>query len=92
MTPYAVDNKGGGTYQVLIYDNNWPGQTRAITFDTKADTWTYAAASQPGRTRLRLRGGRSNQDAFALSHLARIGHPTVPVLRQGTDHGDLQGG
>ena len=48
VTPYAVDNKGGGTYQVLIYDNNWPGETRAITFDTKADTWTYAAASNPG--------------------------------------------
>ena len=48
VTPYAVDNKGGGKFQVLIYDNNWPGQTRAINFDTKANTWTYDAAINPG--------------------------------------------
>jgi hypothetical protein len=48
VTPYAVDNKGGGKFQVLIYDNNWPGQTRGITFDTKANTWTYDAAAKPG--------------------------------------------
>jgi hypothetical protein len=48
VTPYAVDNKGGGKVQVLIYDNNWPGQPRAINFDTNANTWTYAAASNPG--------------------------------------------
>ncbi len=48
VTPYAVDNKGGGKFQVLIYDNNWPDQTRAISFDTKADTWTYDAAANPG--------------------------------------------
>ncbi len=48
VTPYAVDNKGAGTFQVLIYDNNWPGQSRAISFDTKANTWTYDAAVNPG--------------------------------------------
>ncbi len=47
VTPYEVENKGDGKYQVLIYDNNWPGQIRAIAFDTKADTWTYDAASNP---------------------------------------------
>jgi hypothetical protein len=47
VTPYEVVNKGDGTYQVLIYDNNWPDQTRAITFNTNADTWTYDAASNP---------------------------------------------
>ena len=47
VTPFEVVNKGGGTFQVLIYDNNWPDQTRAISFDTKSDTWTYDAASNP---------------------------------------------
>jgi hypothetical protein len=49
ITPYAVDNKGGGKVDVLIYDNNWPGQTRAVSFDTKADTWTYDAATDPSQ-------------------------------------------
>ncbi len=49
VTPYAVDNKGGGKFDVLIYDNNWPGQSRAISFDTKANTWTYDAATNPNQ-------------------------------------------
>jgi hypothetical protein len=47
VTPYQVVNKGGGKFQVLIYDNNWPAKTRAIEFDTKADTWEYSAAIIP---------------------------------------------
>jgi hypothetical protein len=47
VTPYEVENDGGGIFKVLIYDNNWPGATRAITFDTKADSWTYSAATNP---------------------------------------------
>jgi hypothetical protein len=47
VTPYAVENKGNGLWNVRIYDNNWPGQTRAIAIDTKADTWTYDAAINP---------------------------------------------
>jgi hypothetical protein len=47
VTPYAVENQGGGKFNVLIYDNNWPGETRAISFDTKANTWTYDAAVNP---------------------------------------------
>jgi hypothetical protein len=47
VTPYQVDYKGNGQYQVLIYDNNWPDQTRAISFDTNKDAWSYQAASNP---------------------------------------------
>jgi hypothetical protein len=41
VTPYAVENRGGGIYAVLIYDNNFPGVTRAMLFDTNSDTWAY---------------------------------------------------
>jgi hypothetical protein len=47
ITPYAVDYKGNGQYAVMIYDNNWPDQSRAIAFDTTKDTWSYQAASNP---------------------------------------------
>jgi hypothetical protein len=47
VTPYEVKYNGDGKYDVLIYDNNWPGQTRAIAFDTNADTWSYDAAANP---------------------------------------------
>jgi hypothetical protein len=47
VTPYQVDYKGNGQYQVMIYDNNWPDTTRAIAFDTTRDTWSYDAAANP---------------------------------------------
>jgi hypothetical protein len=49
VTPYAVQNEGNGKFKVLIYDNNWPDQARAISFDTKADTWYYDAATNPNQ-------------------------------------------
>lgn len=47
ITPYAVDSRGGGRYDVLVYDNNWPGQVRRVHFDTHANTWSYVAAANP---------------------------------------------
>ena len=47
VTPYEVKYNGKGHYQVLVYDNNWPDQTRAIAFDTNNNTWSYSAASNP---------------------------------------------
>jgi hypothetical protein len=50
ITPYQVVNKGGGMWNVLIYDNNYPDTTRSISFDTNRDTWSYngsTVATQP---------------------------------------------
>jgi hypothetical protein len=48
VTPYQVVNQGGGQFLVRIYDNNYPDDaTRAISFDTKRDTWSYNAAPIP---------------------------------------------
>jgi len=47
VTPYAIEDRGDGTYSVLIYDNNWPGLTRQLTIDKNANTWTYVAATNP---------------------------------------------
>jgi hypothetical protein len=47
VTPYAVENDGDGHFRVLIYDNNWPGNTHEVNFDTRHDTWSYYATTQP---------------------------------------------
>ena len=47
ITPYAVEDKGDGKFAVLVYDNNYPGITRAVEFDTNANTWSYNAATRP---------------------------------------------
>jgi hypothetical protein len=47
VTPFAVEDLGNGKMNVLIYDNNYPGITRAVQFDRTANTWKYNAATNP---------------------------------------------
>jgi hypothetical protein len=47
VTPYAVEDNGNGLFHVLVWDNNYVGVTRAIEFDTNANTWKYNAALNP---------------------------------------------
>jgi hypothetical protein len=47
VTPYGVEDLGKGLYAILIYDNNWPGQTRAMLVDKNTNKWAYNAATNP---------------------------------------------
>jgi hypothetical protein len=49
ITPIAVEDMGGGIFEVHVYDNNWPGDAdRRLTIDTNKETWSYYAATRPG--------------------------------------------
>ncbi len=47
VTPIGIEDTGSGNYAIEIYDNNFPGQTRAILVDTSTDTWSYQASANP---------------------------------------------
>ncbi|MCG3211728.1 MAG: hypothetical protein FOGNACKC_05374 [Anaerolineae bacterium] len=47
VTPIGVEDLGGGLYNILIYDNNFPGETRAIEVDTNSETWQYEGSPNP---------------------------------------------
>lgn len=47
VTPLAVEDMGEGEYRILIYDNNFPGQTRYIEVDDRDETWRYSTAANP---------------------------------------------
>lgn len=47
ITPYAVEDKGEGKYAILVYDNNFPGTTRAVEVDTNEETWSYVSGTNP---------------------------------------------
>lgn len=47
VTPYAVEDRGDGIYWIMIYDNNYPGEERAIEVDTNSDTWSYSGSTNP---------------------------------------------
>ncbi len=47
ITPFAIEETGDGTYAILVYDNNFPGITRAIDVDLNEETWHYVGGTNP---------------------------------------------
>lgn len=47
ITPFGVEDKGDGLYAILVYDNNYPGETRELLVDSRDNTWLYEAAINP---------------------------------------------
>lgn len=47
ITPFAVTDRGSGLYDIAVYDNNFPMRARAVTIDTKQDTFTYTWKLDP---------------------------------------------
>jgi hypothetical protein len=47
ITPYAVEDRGDGIYWILVYDNNYPGQERAVAVDRDQNVWSYLASTRP---------------------------------------------
>lgn len=47
ITPFAVEDQGDGIYHILIYDNNYPDETRFVEVDRNAETWWYEGSSNP---------------------------------------------
>jgi hypothetical protein len=47
VTPFGIEDLGGGKFNILIYDNNKPGTTQAMLVDTNAETWSYNLSTNP---------------------------------------------
>ena len=47
ITPIGVEDKGDGLYAILVYDNNYPGETRELLVDTRDNSWVYEASINP---------------------------------------------
>lgn len=47
ITPMGVADKGDGLYAILVYDNNYPGETRELYVDSRDNSWTYETSINP---------------------------------------------
>lgn len=47
ITPYAVQDVDANNVRLMVYDNNFPNQERAIDIDVGANKWRYTAATNP---------------------------------------------
>jgi hypothetical protein len=90
VTPYQVVNQGGGQFQVRIYDNNYPDDaTRAISFDTKRDTWSYNAAPIPTQPDAVYIGDSVTKTITLFPTSPGLGTQKCPFCGQVPSTGDL---
>ncbi len=63
ITPLGISNLGNGRYQILVYDNNYPGVTRGLDVNVNTQTWSYVAQTNPqsGQPVIWSGKGRSNE-------------------------------
>jgi hypothetical protein len=73
VTPVAVDDKGDGLYDILVYDNNMPNQLRAIHVDVNANTWQYSASINPAEQEDLYEGDADTHTLEIVSITPRLG-------------------
>lgn len=81
ITPFAVDRVGVGRYDVLVYDNNWPGDTRRVRFDTKRDAYRYAGAPNPAANHLLFTGDARKPNIVLIPTTPGLGTHECPFCR-----------
>ncbi|HWQ20412.1 MAG TPA: hypothetical protein VN455_11585 [Methanotrichaceae archaeon] len=47
ITPFGVEDTGDDQFRIMVYDNNWPGETRYVDVDGEYNTWSYNASTDP---------------------------------------------
>lgn len=73
ITPFAVEDLGNGTSRILVYDNNWPKDSRYIEVDTVSNTWRYLASANPDEPNSLYSGNASTNNLEIVSLSTRLG-------------------
>jgi len=81
ITPFAVEDRGDDRYAVLVYDNNHPGVTRAVSFDKQANAWKFVAATNPGDPKQIYSGTADRSNLALFPSLPLSGHLPCPFCR-----------
>jgi hypothetical protein len=77
VTPVAVTWADGGAIEVLLYDNNYPGEITTLTIDEETETWTYdVGAANAGEAGAVWAGTQGSMDYTLMAD--REGEQKVP--------------
>jgi hypothetical protein len=87
VTPYDVRDRDDGRIDIVVYDNNFPGEERAIEVDPMANTWRYSAAASPDEPESEYEGDASSQtlQLTLMSARARLECPFCGARDGGMD-------
>jgi hypothetical protein len=83
ITPYAVQDKGNGVFDVLVYDNNYPGVERRVAIDRNANTWVYTASINPNEPASEYKGDASTQTLTLTATNPRLEKQLCPFCEGG---------
>jgi hypothetical protein len=85
VTPYSVEDRGGGIHWIHIYDNNWPEKDRHIIIDHNANTWKYELASLNPDVPREPWSGDAETHSIGVTPLAdRLSKPECPFCSGGS--------
>ena len=90
ITPIGVEDKGDGLYAILVYDNNYPGETRELLVDTRDNSWAYEASINPDVEPDLYTGNADTQTLDLTPTSARLGLQACPFCQGG--YSNLGGG
>ncbi len=71
IVPIGVSSQGNGRYQILVYDNNFPGVTRAMTINTATESWSYDTETNPDKAKS-VWGGQGSDNEMQLTPLSAL--------------------
>jgi hypothetical protein len=91
ITPFGVEDKGNGLYAILVYDNNYPGETRELFVDSRDDTWLYEASINPQVDSELYSGNADTQTLDLTPTSARLGTQECPFC-DGSESSSAGGG
>jgi len=74
ITPYGIEERDDGAYDVLLYDNNHPAVERRMRVDPDEGTWEYQASPNPDEPSGLYAGSEDNGNPLWFAPLdARLG-------------------
>jgi len=83
ITPFGVEVKEDGLYAILVYDNNYPGQTRELLVDSRDNTWLYEASINPQVQSELYTGNAETQTLDLTPTSARLDQQECPFCSGG---------
>ncbi len=91
VTPFAVEDMGNGTARILIYDNNFPKEVRAIEVDRNANTWRYQGSTKPNEPSRLYAGNASTHNLEIVSVSSRLGPQECDFCEDAKENASLAG-
>lgn len=88
VTPVGIEDAGAGRVDILVYDNNHPGEVRRIEVDTAADSWRYVGSTNPDEEEAVYEGDVGTESIELTPLGIRLTPQAAPFLDGGED-GDL---